>query len=86
MKPPKRQAEDYLARGFRNVDAAAVSKMARCLAYMDGLPGFSAIQDHNPGDDEAAARAPSSPTLVADWASMFGVWLSWWDRRGAQSV
>ena len=40
MKPPKRQAEDYLARGFRNVDAAAVSKMARCLAYMDGLPAF----------------------------------------------
>ena len=36
----QRQGEDYLARGFRNVDAAAVGKMARCLAYMDGLPAF----------------------------------------------
>jgi ubiquinone/menaquinone biosynthesis C-methylase UbiE len=40
MKAPKRQAEEYLARGFRDVDAAAVGKMARCLAYMDGLPEF----------------------------------------------
>lgn len=40
MKPAKAQAEDYLARGFRNVDAAAVGKMARCLTYMDGLPEF----------------------------------------------
>ncbi len=40
MKRANEQAEAYLARGFRNVDAAAVSKMARCLAYMDGLPEF----------------------------------------------
>jgi ubiquinone/menaquinone biosynthesis C-methylase UbiE len=40
MKHANEKAEDYLARGFRNVDAAAVDKMARCLAYMDGLPEF----------------------------------------------
>jgi ubiquinone/menaquinone biosynthesis C-methylase UbiE len=40
MKRADEQAEDYLARGFRNVDAAAVGKMARCLTYMDGLPEF----------------------------------------------
>src|SRR5580700_4524305 len=40
MKRAKEPGEDYLARGFRNVDAAAVDKMARCLAYMDGLPEF----------------------------------------------
>ena len=40
MKSPERQGEEYLARGFRDVDAAAVGKMARCLAYMDGLPEF----------------------------------------------
>jgi ubiquinone/menaquinone biosynthesis C-methylase UbiE len=33
-------AEDYLALGFRNVDAAAVDKMAHSLAYMDALPSF----------------------------------------------
>jgi SAM-dependent methyltransferase len=32
--------EDFLATGFRAVDTAAVDKMARCLAYMDALPGF----------------------------------------------
>ena len=40
MKRPNEQGEDYLARGFRDVDAAAVGKMARCLTYMDGLPEF----------------------------------------------
>jgi ubiquinone/menaquinone biosynthesis C-methylase UbiE len=40
MKAPNKPAEDYLARGFRDVDSAAVGKMARCLAYMDGLPEF----------------------------------------------
>ncbi len=40
MKHTDRQAEQYLARGFREVDAAAVDKLARCLAYMDGLPEF----------------------------------------------
>ena len=29
-----------LARGFRDVDAATVGKLARCLAYMDALPEF----------------------------------------------
>jgi ubiquinone/menaquinone biosynthesis C-methylase UbiE len=40
MKHSDREAEDYLAKGFRDVDAAAVGKMARCLAFMDSLPGF----------------------------------------------
>jgi ubiquinone/menaquinone biosynthesis C-methylase UbiE len=34
------EAENYLARGFRDVDAAAVGKMARCLEYLDSLPEF----------------------------------------------
>jgi ubiquinone/menaquinone biosynthesis C-methylase UbiE len=29
-----------LARGFRDVDAATVGKLARCLTYMDALPEF----------------------------------------------
>ena len=40
MKPPEREGEEYLARGFRDVDAAAVGKMVRCLTYMDALPEF----------------------------------------------
>jgi SAM-dependent methyltransferase len=40
MKRANGEAEEYLARGFRDVDAAAVGKMVRCLAYMDGLPEF----------------------------------------------
>src|ERR1700744_520911 len=40
MKRANEQAEEYLARGFRDVDSAAADKMARCLAYMDGLPEF----------------------------------------------
>jgi ubiquinone/menaquinone biosynthesis C-methylase UbiE len=32
--------EDYLAKGFRDVDAAAVGKMARCLTFLDSLPEF----------------------------------------------
>jgi ubiquinone/menaquinone biosynthesis C-methylase UbiE len=40
MTHPDREAEDYLAKGFRDVDAAAVGKMARCLAFMDSLPEF----------------------------------------------
>src|ERR1700722_10027632 len=34
------KTDSYLATGFRDVDAAAVDKMTRCLAYMDSLPGF----------------------------------------------
>jgi ubiquinone/menaquinone biosynthesis C-methylase UbiE len=34
------ETDSYLASGFRDVDTAAVDKMARCLAYMDSLPGF----------------------------------------------
>ena len=34
------ETDSYLATGFRDVDTAAVDKMARCLAYMDSLPGF----------------------------------------------
>ncbi len=40
VKRAKTEGEEYLARGFRDVDAAAVGKMTRCLAYMDGLPDF----------------------------------------------
>jgi ubiquinone/menaquinone biosynthesis C-methylase UbiE len=32
--------ENYLARGFRDVDAAAGGKMMRCLQYLDLLPQF----------------------------------------------
>jgi ubiquinone/menaquinone biosynthesis C-methylase UbiE len=32
--------EASLARGFRDVDAAGVGKLARCLTYMDALPVF----------------------------------------------
>jgi ubiquinone/menaquinone biosynthesis C-methylase UbiE len=35
---PNREAS--LARGFRDVDAGAVDRLARCLTYMDGLPEF----------------------------------------------
>jgi ubiquinone/menaquinone biosynthesis C-methylase UbiE len=53
MKHFDREAEDYLPKGFRNVDAAAVGKMARCLAFMDSLPEFqryktSILQMMNP--------------------------------------
>jgi SAM-dependent methyltransferase len=32
--------EASLARGFRDVDAGGVDKLARCLTYMDALPAF----------------------------------------------
>jgi ubiquinone/menaquinone biosynthesis C-methylase UbiE len=32
--------ESSLAVGFRDVDTAAVGKLARCLTYMDALPAF----------------------------------------------
>lgn len=35
---PNREAS--LARGFRDVDTAAVGKISRCLTYMDALPAF----------------------------------------------
>jgi ubiquinone/menaquinone biosynthesis C-methylase UbiE len=34
------KAEDYLPRSFRDVDAAAVDKIARCLTFLDSLPQF----------------------------------------------
>jgi ubiquinone/menaquinone biosynthesis C-methylase UbiE len=34
------ESEDYLAKGFRDVDAGAVGKMARCLGFLDSLPDF----------------------------------------------
>jgi ubiquinone/menaquinone biosynthesis C-methylase UbiE len=34
------EGEDYLPRGFRDVDSAAVDKIARCLTFMDSLPQF----------------------------------------------
>jgi ubiquinone/menaquinone biosynthesis C-methylase UbiE len=35
---PNREAS--LARGFRDVDTAAVDKLSRCLTFMDALPAF----------------------------------------------
>ncbi|MBV9678605.1 MAG: methyltransferase domain-containing protein [Acidobacteriaceae bacterium] len=32
--------ENYLARGFRDVDRGAAHKMAHCLEYLDSLPSF----------------------------------------------
>jgi SAM-dependent methyltransferase len=34
------ESDSSLATGFRDVDAAAVDKMSRCLTYMDSLPDF----------------------------------------------
>jgi ubiquinone/menaquinone biosynthesis C-methylase UbiE len=34
------EAKDYLAKSFRDVDAGAVDKMARCLAFLDSLADF----------------------------------------------
>src|SRR5262245_39051734 len=31
---------NYLATGFRDVDAASGTKMARCLNFLDSLPSF----------------------------------------------
>jgi ubiquinone/menaquinone biosynthesis C-methylase UbiE len=39
-RPPHAAPESYLARGFRDVDAAAAEKMAHCLRYLDSLPAF----------------------------------------------
>jgi ubiquinone/menaquinone biosynthesis C-methylase UbiE len=36
----KSEHEEYLARGFRDVDAADAGKMAFCLKYLDSLPQF----------------------------------------------
>jgi ubiquinone/menaquinone biosynthesis C-methylase UbiE len=32
--------ESYLAKGFRDVDASAIGKMAKCLTFLDSLPSF----------------------------------------------
>lgn len=53
-------AESYLARGFRDVDAAATPKMAQCLSYLDSLPSFQRYKDQilaamNPQPDQATA-------------------------------
>ena len=40
MRMSDKKEESYLARGFRDVDNAAVTKMASCLAFMDSLPSF----------------------------------------------
>jgi ubiquinone/menaquinone biosynthesis C-methylase UbiE len=49
------QTEDYLAHSFREVDSGDISKMMRCLNFMDGLPGFqqyksSILEKLKPGD------------------------------------
>jgi len=38
-------AENYLARGFRDVDGASVDKIARCLRYLDSLSDFQRYKD-----------------------------------------
>ncbi len=55
------EAEDYLPRGFRDVDAAAVGKMARCLTFMDSLPQF---QQYKTWMLEGISLRPGS--IVAD--------------------
>lgn len=37
---PPLPEQDYLAQGFRDVDAGATQKMAHCLEYLDALPSF----------------------------------------------
>jgi ubiquinone/menaquinone biosynthesis C-methylase UbiE len=37
--------ENYLAKGFRDVDAAASEKMAQCLGCLDSLPSFQRYKD-----------------------------------------
>jgi ubiquinone/menaquinone biosynthesis C-methylase UbiE len=48
-----------LARGFRDVDAGAVDKLARCLTYMDSLPEF---QRYKAAILEMMAAQPGSVT------------------------
>ena len=81
MKRANGQAENYLARGFRDVDAAAGGKMTRCLAYMDGLPEF---QQYKTTILEMMKPQPGSitATLAADSASMSGAWQNWWIPQG----
>lgn len=40
MKHPTEPKESYLARGFRDVDAAVCAKMARCLGFLNSLSSF----------------------------------------------
>ena len=51
---------DYLAKGFRDVDAGATDKMARCLSYLDSLRDFqlyksAILQFMNPLPGETVA-------------------------------
>jgi hypothetical protein len=85
MYPPERHGEEYLARGFRDVDAAAVGKMVRCLTYMDGLPEFQ--QYKNTILEMMNAQAGSiTADLGCGLVSMSGAWQSWWVLEGGQSA
>ena len=85
MKQTDGQPEDYLASGFRDVDAAAVDKMARCLAYLDYLPGF---QQYKALIFEMMnlTLAISPRISVVDLVSTCGACLRSWVQRDEQSA
>ncbi len=56
---PNREAS--LARGFRDVDTAAVGKLARCLTYMDALPAFQQYKN-----TVLAMMNPQRGSVIAD--------------------
>ena len=60
MKHTSEPEENYLARGFRDVDTGATAKMAECLGYLDSLPSFRRYKnlvleamEPQPGDNTA---------------------------------
>jgi ubiquinone/menaquinone biosynthesis C-methylase UbiE len=55
------EAENYLARGFRDVDAAVSGKMARCVEYLDSLPQFRQYKTQILG-----LMKPESGSITAD--------------------
>lgn len=59
MTPADPNPEGSLARGFRDVDAGAVDKLARCLTYMEGMPEF---QRYKAAILEMMAAQPGSVT------------------------
>jgi ubiquinone/menaquinone biosynthesis C-methylase UbiE len=55
------QEEDYLARGFRNVDTAVVGKMAQCLEFVNSLPSFQYYKN-----SILEAMDPKPDSIIAD--------------------
>jgi ubiquinone/menaquinone biosynthesis C-methylase UbiE len=71
MTPADPNPEVSLARGFRDVDAGAVDKLARCLTYMDGLHAF---QRYKAAILEMMAAQPGSVTADLGSGLGFDVW------------